>query len=719
MMSAIMALVFLYNLVIYPRLAEKYHWKTERDAATTQPADVATPPVTSATGPAANSTTGPSTTSVVEVKGAAAPLEVVLGSTELEKDPDHPKSPFPIGVTITNRGAAIESVTLNRFRDQYDQPTPYVFQKPYDVNSPLATPLATRSVSINGGAPQSLDKLWNLAAPTSGPSTAPAAGRRSASFYLEIPDASGKPALRITKTYEIRDQNDKTAGYEMLVTHTLANLTGQPLKARLTFNGTTSPKSENSRDIQEVIAGFNGGRENVDLAHGPISNVMKDEPLDVKNLKALELLWSGISSAYFDAIIRNVDLAGGRVPIASVKAFLLNPDERDSQKHAVALDYETADLDVPVGGAYSAPLSVYLGPKLRAVVKNDYYAVFPLSYDETLVLTGATAIHSSHGGILSVIGTFFSSICGFCSWPWLINLLVSLLQGLHFLLHDWGLAIIALVCIVRLILHPITKRSQISMSRMTKMGPEMERLKAKHKDDPDAFKKAQMEFYKEQGVAPFLGCLPMFLQMPIWIALWSSLQSTFEIRHAPFLMFFNVHLTWIKDLSQPDRLIPFRTPLSFFQFHIDAINILPVLMAVVFYIQQKFQPQPVATTPEQAQQQKMMKWMSIFLFPLFLYGQPSGLNLYIFTSTLIGIIESKRIRDHIKEREEKEKAGVVIIDAPEPGKGGGPAGGGVRRAKNAPPEKSAGGIAGFMAKLQELAEQAKQEQEKKAKKGKR
>src|SRR5205807_10454474 len=95
-----------------------------------------------------------------------------------------------------------------------------------------------------------------------------------------------------------------------------------------------------------------------------------------------------------------------------------------------------------------------------------------------------------------------------------------------------------------------------------------------------------------------------------------------------------------------------------------SINILPVLMAVTFYIQQKFQPQPVAATPEQAQQQKMMKWMSIFLFPLFLYSQPSGLNLYIFTSTLIGIFESKRIRDHIKEKEDREKAGVVIVDAP-------------------------------------------------------
>src|SRR5207244_9124315 len=144
--------------------------------------------------------------------------------------------------------------------------------------------------------------------------------------------------------------------------------------------------------------------------------------------------------------------------------------------------------------------------------------------------------------------------------------------------------------LVRLILHPVTKKSQISMSRMTKLGPEMERLKAKHKDDPDALKKAQMDFYREQGVAPFLGCLPMFLQMPIWIALWSSLQSTFELRHAPFLWGF----TWIKDLSQPDHLIELQQPITLFGLiPISGLNVLPILLGIVFFIQQEyFTPRP-------------------------------------------------------------------------------------------------------------------------------
>jgi membrane protein insertase Oxa1/YidC/SpoIIIJ len=142
--------------------------------------------------------------------------------------------------------------------------------------------------------------------------------------------------------------------------------------------------------------------------------------------------------------------------------------------------------------------------------------------------------------------------------------------------------------------------------------------------------------------------------------------------------------------------------------HIDGLNLLPIMMGVVFYINQKFMPQPVALKPEQAQQQKMMKWMSVMLFPLMLYSSPSGLNLYIFTSTLIGIFEAKRVRAHIKEREEREKQTLVIVDEPNDPKNR------HGKSKTEPPKKP-GGIVGLFMKLQQLAEEAKQTQEKQKK----
>ncbi|MBC8107842.1 MAG: membrane protein insertase YidC, partial [Anaerolineae bacterium] len=269
----------------------------------------------------------------------------------------------------------------------------------------------------------------------------------------------------------------------------------------------------------------------------------------------------------------------------------------------------------------------------------------------------------------------------------------------------WGLAIIALVFIVRLILHPITKKSQENMARMSKFGPELEKLKTKYKDDSDALNKETMKFYKEHGATPILGCLPMFLQMPIWIALWSALQSTFELRHAGFLRWEHIHLTWIKDLSQPDHLISLSQPINLFGWvPISGLNILPLLLGIVFFIQQKyFTPKPPTMTPEQAQQQKMMQWMSL-LFPVMLYPGPSGLNLYILASTTFGIIESKRIRDHIKKREEAELAGKVIVDGGRKLSSGG--------GKGLPkPDKPPGKLGGWIASLQQKAEQMQRDQQ--------
>jgi YidC/Oxa1 family membrane protein insertase len=695
LMTITCVVMFAWMLVIRPYLLRKYNWSDSPQQSGAPAENAASSGASTGPTTGASSTTGP--TSMPVVAGAAEPTAepIILGHIELDETGSNP---YPLGLSLDPRGAALESATLNRFRLFVDQTKPYRFQEPYDHKSAATAALATRSVSIDGGPSIALDSVyWRHDPPTD----------HSVRFWVEV---SG--ILRIAKTYEIRPAEDKTAGYEVLVSYALENLAGRPLKAKLEFNSTNSPGSENSRDYPELVAGFDGGRQNVAVEHKMLTSIGSEGPLDVKGLKSgANLLWDGMTSAYFDALVRPAtELGAPPSTLASVKATALNPNAKDVARQVV-LSNQTADIDVPVAGgtSVSLPLSVYLGPKSRDILDTTYYASFPRSYDETLVLRGG--------------------LCSICTFTKLINVLVWLLQMFHTILRDWGLAIIALVVLVRLILHPITKRSQISMSRMTKMGPEMERLKAKHKDDPEALKKAQMEFYREQGIAPFLGCLPMFLQMPIWIALWSSLQSTFEIRHAPFLRF-GLHLTWIKDLSQPDRLIPlaqrvgFTIPFIRAEVSIDAINILPILMAATFYIQQKFQPQPVSMTPEQAQQQKLMKWMSIFLFPIFLYSQPSGLNLYIFTSTLIGIFESKRIRDHIKEREEREKAGIVIVDAPKgDGKPDRPATGTVRRSggggKGAQQAAPTGGIGGFFAKLQQMAEEAKAEQEKRAKKGKR
>jgi YidC/Oxa1 family membrane protein insertase len=680
-MAIVAMLCVLWLQVGYPWLAQKMHW-------------VVTPPQTAQTpaGAGGSSTTTSTqvlpttetlaTPHVVATTNPVVASSVTLGSTTY--DPKGNLNSFPIGLALTSKGAGIESVTLNRFSELVDKPQPYVFQKPYDVPSPKAEALATRLVTIDGGAPIELDQLyWEVAGPAD-------PKHSTATFQTSVAVGGAKPQIRIIKSYHLDTAQSPNNGYEIAVDYTIENLTAQPHAIQLAFNGPTSPQSENTRDMPEVVAGFDRGNETVIVEHSMAGSVKVDKPLDIPSLrKDATMLWSGMCSVYFDALVRSTDAAGKRIGMSDATASLLNPNETDTTKRAVAIAYQTDALTVPAGSSSHVVLHVYFGPKSREIIsKNTYYSSYPLSYNQTLILTS---------GCYSI-----------CTWPILINLLVSMLQGFHWVLQDWGLAIIGLVLVVRLILHPITKSSQVSMSRMTKLGPEMERLKKKYGDDTEGLKQAQVEFYKEQGIAPFLGCLPMFLQTPIWIALWSALQSTFEIRHAPFLHFRRVHLTWINDLSQPDRLIALSHPIDILFLHIDGLNLLPILMGVVFYINQKFMPQPVALKPEQEQQQKMMKWMSVLLFPLMLYSSPSGLNLYIFTSTLIGIFEAKRVRAHIKEREEREQQALVIVDEPNDSKN--------RRGKGkSEPPKKPGGIVGLFMKLQAMADEAKQAQEKQKK----
>jgi YidC/Oxa1 family membrane protein insertase len=142
--------------------------------------------------------------------------------------------------------------------------------------------------------------------------------------------------------------------------------------------------------------------------------------------------------------------------------------------------------------------------------------------------------------------------------------------------------------------------------------------------------------------------------MPIWIALWSAVYTSIDLRGAPFLSF------WITDLSSPDALVRFSTitiPLLDWKF--DSLNLLPILMGIAFYLQQKLTPQQAAANPQVAQQQKMMMIMMPLLFPLMLYKAPSGVNLYIMASTFAGVIEQYVIKKHVREREEAESQGLV------------------------------------------------------------
>ncbi len=189
------------------------------------------------------------------------------------------------------------------------------------------------------------------------------------------------------------------------------------------------------------------------------------------------------------------------------------------------------------------------------------------------------------------------------------------LNFLFSITKNYGLAIIMLTILIQIILFPLTRKSLQSMESMKRIQPELKLLQTKYKNDPKKLNIEIMNLYKSKKVNPFGGCLPMIIQMPIFIALFMMLRGAVELRHAPFIL-------WIKDLSQPDTL-----------FHTAGlgIHILPILMGLFMFIQQKM----TSADPSHKTMMAMMPILFVFIF----WSFPSGLVLYWLMSNILTILE--------------------------------------------------------------------------------
>lgn len=194
------------------------------------------------------------------------------------------------------------------------------------------------------------------------------------------------------------------------------------------------------------------------------------------------------------------------------------------------------------------------------------------------------------------------------------------LSALEKVVRNYGVAIMLLTIIVRIIFWPITHKGTESMRRMQALQPQLKEIREKFKDNPQRMQQETMAFYKENKVNPMGGCLPMFVQIPVFIALYTVLRSAIELRYSGFL--------WISDLSEPENLFAGMIPV------VGSLNILPLLMSATMVWQQKMTPS--AGDP---QQQKIMAVMMPIMMLFFFYTMPSGLVLYWTTSNLIMIIQ--------------------------------------------------------------------------------
>lgn len=419
--------------------------------------------------------------------------------------------------------------------------------------------------------------------------TEPAADSRELVFQLEVPGYA-----RVRKQFDL---SEDTHVLNMEVSYT--NLSGEKRLLGLDRDEPAlslywSPNVA-SGDLQK------GARQNVvwrkdgNNVYHATSKFKMPEGRAWYNERVLDPEWAAICSAYFTVALRPEFEQSDAWYYGTPNLFRMGvgaPRSEVGSGDSVTFDYQ-----------------VYVGPRGR----KPLAAAWP---------TLDTAL------------AFFTSVTVMDQFA---KLLLSVLVWFHdHVIANYGLAIIFLTILVRMVMFPLTWKSMLSMRKMSLLAPEMEKIKQECKEDQQEMQKRMMGLYRERGVSPLGGCLPMLLQMPVFIALYRMLWSAYELRRAPFI-------GWIQDLSEPDHLmsLPFSIPIPFSGTPLDSINLLPILMALAMVASQKLMPM---SGPVQTSQQKTMMTIMPVFFSVITYNMASGLNLYILVSTLLGIAQNYLIR---------------------------------------------------------------------------
>jgi YidC/Oxa1 family membrane protein insertase len=213
------------------------------------------------------------------------------------------------------------------------------------------------------------------------------------------------------------------------------------------------------------------------------------------------------------------------------------------------------------------------------------------------------------------------------------KLLLWIMQFFYVLTGSWGISIILLTVVLRILLYPLTAWSFKSMRRMQELAPEVAEIQARYAKEP---RKAQMEImalYKKKKANPFSGCLPLLIQMPFLIAMFDLLKSTFALRGAPFVP------GWIDNLTAPDVLFSWNRPIFFIgtEFHL-----LPFILGAVMLLQQRLSstaPKDKSLWTDQQRQQRMMGNVMVVIFTVMFYRFASGLNIYFISSMVLGLLQ--------------------------------------------------------------------------------
>lgn len=540
-----------------------------------------------------------------------------------------------IVVTCTSLGAAIETWTLSGWRNR-ERTGPYVPLRAFqglvegvEGKPPLTQPRPPLLVRLRGSdAATELAQVDWVAVDADG---------RDGSAAFAYETGTG---LRFTKRFTLAAVNGapeptepaaRAARFTVRVECTVENLdAAKPRLVAFELEGPAGIVPEGGIYVapQTALLGVQ--------APGERERVKSYLPAGVKGGEAPHTLaggerlnWCAVTNAYFAAALRPADdtrpaavVAGAVWPADAVRAERDRAPPGPGRTTADLLQAAATQLAVgvrhevtlpPAGAAAAARVAYdcFVGPKEPALL-------------QAVGLDGAR-----EAGVFDAIS----------------RLLLWILIGLHFVTRSWGLAVILLTMLVRLAMHKLSFWMQRSMTvfaqKMKDLQPKLERIK-KQFPDPARQRQEQARLMQESGMRPPLGCLGIFLQFPIFIAIYQVFLRSVELRQAGFL--------WIDDLAQPDHLvalgfaIPIPCPCMPTPTSFDHINLLPLLWIGLMQVSQSMSVQRMEEmTEQQRQQMKMMRWM-MPLFGLMFWNVPAAAALYVLTSTAWGMVENKYIR---------------------------------------------------------------------------
>ena len=354
----------------------------------------------------------------------------------------------------------------------------------------------------------------------------------------------------------------------------IKNVSGSTVDFNYRITGGSNLSEPNKQDSRfvEITAKING------------KPVKFKRPREGRIINPGLVSWTALKSKYFSIILK---------PFVNTRDQFYRTDADGN----LVMGVETEPTSIMPNSSVEQRYILYIGPNQISVLKEVGYEL-----DEVV----------NYG--------FFGGIS---------KALLFVLRFFYSVFHNWGVSIILLAVFLNIILFPLTMKSFKSMQKMQELHPQMEKLRAQHKDNPQKLNKEIMELYKTYKINPFSGCLPMLLQMPIFIALYQGLMRSIELRTSGFL--------WIRDLSSPEAIpLPVTFPIIG-----NTINILPLVMVAAMVMQQKLSSKSTggAVSEEQKQQQKMMLIIMPVVFGFIFYNMPSGLVLYWVVNTLLTITE--------------------------------------------------------------------------------